>query len=240
MIIHKLLARFFRHKDDEVFYLMQAEAAIDWIGAQGIKIGEGISALDLGCGHGIFGRELMKRGCNVVFSDDENFLAKDIVGQKFVRFNIDRDDMKIPGKYDLVICSNVFEHLAQPERFIRNAHELLKPQGVLYLSWTNWLSPWGGHEFSPLHYLGSRRGHLVYDKLTGRQRKHTPYVNLFPTYIGSALKLISENNALQIKSLAPRYYTEFGFIMHIPLVREFLAWNCAMLVARKGGIKSSS
>jgi 2-polyprenyl-3-methyl-5-hydroxy-6-metoxy-1,4-benzoquinol methylase len=238
MILHKLLARFFRHKDDEVFYWLQAVAAIDWIAAQGVRIGQGVTVLDLGCGHGIFGRELLKRGCSVVFSDEENFLATDVVGQEFIRFNIDRDDMKIPGKYDLVVCSNVYEHLSQPERFLLTAHELLKPDGVLYLSWTNWLSPWGGHEFSPLHYLGSRRGHLLYDKLTGRQRKHTPYVNLFPTYIGSTLRKVSENRALQIKRTAPRYYTELGFIMHIPLLREFLAWNCAMLIARKPGGKT--
>lgn len=237
MILHKLLARFFRHKDDEVFYLMQAVAAIDWIAAQGVKIGPGVSALDLGCGHGIFGRELLKRGCSVVFSDEENYLAADVAGQKFIRFNIDRDDMKIPGNYDLVICSNVYEHLSQPERFLRTAHELLNPNGVLYLSWTNWLSPWGGHEFSPLHYLGSHRGHLLYDKVTGRQRKHTPYVNLFPTYIGSTLKRIAENKELRIGCMAPRYYTEFGFIMHIPWVREFLAWNCAMLVERTSKVR---
>jgi 2-polyprenyl-3-methyl-5-hydroxy-6-metoxy-1,4-benzoquinol methylase len=232
MVIHKLLARHLRHKDDEVFYLMQAVAAIDWIAAQGVKIGKGVSVLDLGCGHGIFGGELCKRGCSVAFSDEENTLAPEIGGEKFVRFNIDRDDMGAAGKYDLVVCSNVFEHLAKPEQFLRTAHELLNPQGVLYLSWTNWLSLWGGHEFSPFHYLGSRRGHLIFDKLIGRQRKHTPYVNLFPTYIGSTLRMITKNKELQVMCAAPRYYTEFGFIMRIPFVREFLAWNCAMLIRR--------
>ena len=240
MVIHKLLVHHFRHKDDEVFYQMQAVSAIDWIADQGVKLDNSVSALDLGCGHGIFGRELQKRGCNVSFSDEENFLGQGIVGQKFIRFNIDRDDMKVAGKYDLVVCSNVYEHLAKPEQFLRTAHELLTPKGVLYLSWTNWLSPWGGHEFSPFHYLGSRRGHLIFDKLTGRRRKHTPYVNLFPTYIGSTLKMISENSALQVKKVAPRYYTEFGFIMQIPLLREFVAWNCAMLISKKTSLKPAS
>lgn len=232
MVIHKLVAHHLRHKDDEVFYRMQAVAAVDWIASQGVRLGEGVSALDLGCGHGIFGGELIKRGCRVVFSDEENALNPDFANQRFIRFNIDQDEMKIPGRYDLVVCSNVFEHLAQPERFLRNAHELLTPRGMLYLSWTNWLSPWGGHEFSPFHYLGSRRGHLVFDKLTGRQRKHTPYVNLFPTYIGSTLKMISHNRDLRLMRTAPRYYTECAFIMRIPLIREFVAWNCAMLIAR--------
>lgn len=232
MILHKLLARFLRHKDDEVFYLMQATAAIDWIATQGVKVGPGVSVLDLGCGHGIFGNELLKRGCSVVFADEEDFLAANVTGQKFIRFNIDRDEIEVPGKYDLVICSNVYEHLSQPDRFLRTAHKLLNPDGVLYLSWTNWLSPWGGHEFSPMHYFGSRSGHLLFDKLTGRRRKHTPYVNLFPTYIGSTLKKLNRNKEVRILRIAPRYYTELGFIMHIPLLREFLAWNCVLLVGR--------
>lgn len=232
MVIHKLLAHHMRHKDDEVFYQMQAVAAIDWIAAHGIKLDASVSALDLGCGHGIFGRELMKRGCKVVFSDEANGLSRDIVGQEFIQINIDRDDLKLAGSYDLVVCSNVYEHLAKPERFLATVHELLAPNGVLYLSWTNWLSPWGGHEFSPFHYFGSRRGHLIFDRVIKRQRKHTPYANLFPTYIGTALKLISKNKALKVTSVAPRYYTEFKILMHIPIVREFLAWNCAMLINR--------
>jgi hypothetical protein len=34
--------------------------------------------------------------------------------------------------------------------------------------------------------------------------------------------------------MAPRYYTELSFLMHIPVLREFLAWNCAMLIGRRG------
>jgi 2-polyprenyl-3-methyl-5-hydroxy-6-metoxy-1,4-benzoquinol methylase len=233
MVIHKLIAHHRRHKDDKVFYQMQAVAAIDWMVSQGVEIGQNITVLDLGCGHGVFGHELLKRGCAVTFSDEENTLSPEISKEKFVRFNIDQDDMRSAGKYDLVICSNVYEHLAKPEQFLRTAHQLLKPKGVLYLSWTNWLSPWGGHEFSPFHYLGVRRGHLIFDRLTGRKRKHTPYENLYPTYIGQTLRLIQRETQFQVVKIAPRYYTELSFLMVIPLVREFLSWNCAVLLRAK-------
>ena len=113
------------------------------------------------------------------------------------------------------------------------AGKLLAPGGRLYLSWTNWLSPWGGHEFSPFHYLGARRGHLVYDKIVGRKRIHTPFVDLYPTYIGSILKTIRREPDLRIIRMAPRYYTEFGFLLRIPVLREFVAWNCALLIGKK-------
>lgn len=30
---------------------------------------------------------------------------------------------------------------------------------------------------NPFHYFGVGRGHLIYDKVVGRPRKHTPWVN---------------------------------------------------------------
>src|SRR5436190_11544094 len=232
MILHKLLARFLKHGDDPEFYLLQARDAIRWLERCGVALGPQVRALDLGCGHGVFGAELVKRRCQVTFADEENFLLPEISQAPFRRINIDRDDLATLGKYDLVICSNVFEHLAKPKQFLDSIHTILSPQGKLYLSWTNWLSPWGGHEFSPFHYLGPRLGHRVYDKLLKRKRKHTPFENLFPTYIGPVLKMIRQNPNLRIRKIAPRYYTEFAFIMRIPVLREFLAWNCAMLIER--------
>ena len=233
MILHKLIARHLRHRDDATFYLLQALDAIRWIEQSGVRLGKDTTALDLGCGHGVFGGGLIEKGCPVTFADEENFLLPQISSAPFRKINIDRDDISSLGQYDLVVCSNVLEHLAKPERFIDSVQRILAPEGKLYLSWTNWLSLWGGHEFSPFHYLGARRGHLLYDKIVGHKRKHTPFENLYPTTIGGVLKLIRENANLRILRIAPRYYTEFSFLMHIPGLREFLAWNCALLIGKK-------
>ncbi len=233
MIIHKLLARYLKHRDDAIFYLMQAQDAVRWLEASGVVLGRQTHALDLGCGHGVFGAELAKRGCKVTFADEENGLLPELSSSPFCRFNIDRDDLGLLGQYDLVICSNVYEHLSKPDQFLESVHKILAPGGQLYLSWTNWLSLWGGHEFSPFHYLGARRGHLLYDKIKKIPRKHTPFVNLFPTYIGQVLKKIRKSPNLVIRHAAPRYYTEFSFLLRIPAVREFAAWNCALLIGRK-------
>jgi SAM-dependent methyltransferase len=233
MIIHRLLAQHFKQRDDPTFYSFQAEDAIKWIARCGVSLGPTTRALDLGCGHGVFGAALMSWGCQVAFADEDRGLLPNLSSAPFRRINLDRDDVAALGEYDLVICSNVLEHLAKPKEFLDSVHQILSPGGVLYLSWTNWLSPWGGHEFSPFHYLGARRGHLVYDKLFKRKRKHTPFENLYPTYIGTVLSMIRHNPQLEMLRAAPRYYTELSFLIRIPVLREFLAWNCALLLERK-------
>jgi SAM-dependent methyltransferase len=233
MIIHKLILRHLRTRDDSGFYLLQAQDAIFWLEKQGVEIGPGTAALDLGCGHGVFGLELMQKGCSVRFADEVNTLLPAIAQEMFQQINVDRDDVSKLGRHDLVICSNVLEHLARPYEFIERIPALLNDGGWFYLSWTNWLSPWGGHDFSPFHYLGPRTGHVLYDKIFKRRRIHTPYETLYPTYIGPVLRAIRRQQELQIVRAAPRYYSEFGWIMRIPWLREFAAWNCALLLKRR-------
>jgi hypothetical protein len=56
-----------------------------------------------------------------------------------------------------------------------------------------------------------------------------------PAEAGSILKTILTASGLEVERAAPRYYTAFAFLMAIPGLREFLAWNCAVLVRRKRG-----
>jgi SAM-dependent methyltransferase len=235
MIFHKLVLRFLRYKDDEGFYRLQAEDTVRWLEKSGVVLGDETSVLDLGCGHGILGGELASHGCAVTFADEENQLLPRYRDLPFVRIDVDRDDLGMLGTYDLVICSNVLEHIPRPARLLSTIDRLLSRDGKLYLSWTNWLSPWGGQDFSPFHYLGPRLGPRVYDRLTGRQRIHTPYVTLFPTSIGGTIRTIKRNPGLRVLKVLPRYYPEVSFIAHIPVVREFLTWNCVIFIERTSG-----
>jgi hypothetical protein len=47
------------------------------------------------------------------------------------------------------------------------------------------------------------------------------------------LKKIRKSPTLAIRRAAPRYYTEFSFLIGVPVLREFAAWNCALLIGRK-------
>lgn len=214
-----------------MFYAMQATDAIRWLQVQGVALGPGTRVLDLGCGHGVFGGELARMGCHVTFADEQNHLLPEHRGRPFLPINLDRDDPAILGTHDVVVCSNVLEHLSRPRPFLQQASRLLAPGGRLYLSWTNWLSPWGGHEFSPFHYLGPSLGTRLYDHL-GRSRFHEPGKNLFVTHIGEVLRWLEADGQLVVRAMAPRYYTELDWILRCPGLREFAAWNAALLLGR--------
>jgi SAM-dependent methyltransferase len=230
MIIHKLAYRYLRHGDDELFYRMQAHETVRWLRSVGVNIGPSVTALDLGCGHGMIGGELSESGCQVVFADESNWLLPEYRDADLRIIDIEKDDVRSLGRFDLVISSNVLEHISDPRLLIDSIEGLVKPGGLYYLSWTNALSPWWGHEFSPLHYLGARRGARIYDRLSKRERKHTPFVDLFPYSITRILRAVRARPGLEVVDIVPRYYPEFSFLMRIPILREFAAWNCVLLV----------
>jgi 2-polyprenyl-3-methyl-5-hydroxy-6-metoxy-1,4-benzoquinol methylase len=233
VVLFSLIYRFLRYGDDPGFYLLQARDTVRWLDDSGM-LRKGMTVLDLGCGHGFIGGELKKKGCRVVFADEKNEVVTEYGQVEYRHFEIGKDELGSLGTYDLVICSNVLEHIDDPWKLIGSLHRVLEPGGRLYLSWTNWLSPWGGHDFSPFHYLGARRGVKVYDRLIGRKRSHTPYVTLFPTSIAGILKMVRRNPHLRIVRVLPRYYPRLEFTTRVPLLREFLTFNCLVLAGRSG------
>ena len=233
VILHKLVLHHAKHGYDHTFSMMQVDDALEWLKRNGVDWSRPLRVLDLGCGSGTFGGALLQRGCDVIFADEGDWLEKDLPRTRFRKINIDSDSLSPLGRFDLVVCSNVIEHLRHPTRLLASLSSLLEPGGFVYLSWTNWLSPWGGHDFSPFHYLGPGLGPKVFDKLHKRPRLLKPYENLFPTYIGSTLRFLRQQAGIEIVKLAPRYYTELTWLMHLPILREFLAWNCVVLLRRR-------
>jgi SAM-dependent methyltransferase len=232
VLLPRLIWHHLRHGTDEEFYRLQAQDAIAWLKRVGVRFAPGTRVLDLGCGTGIFGAELLRQGCRVTFADEKNWLSPALADADFRAINLDRDELAALGRYDVVICSNVLEHLARPERLLAAIPDLLAPGGVFYLSWTNWLSPWGGHDFSPFHYLGPRLGPWLWDRLMRRPRQLRPFENLFPTHIGTVLRRLRRVPGVEIRRVVPRYYPELAFLLALPGLREFLAWNCAVVIGQ--------
>lgn len=145
----------------------------------------------------------MKLGCRVTFLDCHESLRAELRGLDFRIFAVGKQPLSALGQYDLVLFSNVYEHLPDPGGFLREVKSILSPGGVMFLSWTNWLSPWGGHDFSPFHYLGPRLGPWVFDRLRPGKRVHQPFAGLWPTYIGRTIRQIRKLPDLQFKQLPP-------------------------------------
>jgi ubiquinone/menaquinone biosynthesis C-methylase UbiE len=92
------------------------------------------SVLDHGCGTGIFGALLKKRGAKVIGLDISRPLLK--VAATRIRA-VQGDAHKLPfkdGRFDFVLSLMVLHILTKPERAIREIRRVLKPGGVLLLA----------------------------------------------------------------------------------------------------------
>ena len=65
---------------------------------------------------------------------------------------------------DVCLSSNVAEHVSQPWRLGREMLRVTKPGGLVVLSYTVWLGPFGGHETGLWHYLGGERAARRYTR----------------------------------------------------------------------------
>lgn len=222
------------------FYGMQAEESIRWLKEKGINSSTHRTAMDLGCGSGFFGAQMAAAGFETTFSDEVNFIDESVPRPlNFLQFDICKDDLAKLGRHDLIVLSNVLEHLPDPDRILKYMPNLLNPNGVFYLCWTNWLSPYGGHEFTPYHYLGCKMATRLFENLPQKLlidrrpgHPHTLGKNLFPTYIGRTLRLLRNVEGLEVVDYVPRYYAEFRWLAHVPILREFVCWNFAVLIRR--------
>ncbi|MFJ5711579.1 class I SAM-dependent methyltransferase [Streptomyces sp. NPDC093105] len=137
------------------------------------------------------------------------------------------------GVADVCFSSNVLEHVRDPGTFLSELVRVTRPGGLIYVSFTNWLSPWGGHEWAPWHYLGAERARARYERRTGRAAKHRLGENLFAIGVGSTLRQVRGRDDVEILSARSRYWPVLpGVVTRVPLVREFATWNLLLLLRR--------
>ena len=55
---------------------------------------------------------------------------------------------------DICLSSNVAEHVPRPWQLGGEMLRVTRPGGLVVLSYTVWLGPFGGHEMGLTHYLG--------------------------------------------------------------------------------------
>lgn len=98
-----------------------------------------LNILDVGCGNGYLVNYLSEAGHHVVGIDtaeDGIEIARDTYPHlKFqLRSAYERLDDLLGAAVDVIISSEVIEHLYSPQRFLRNMHATLRPGGVLVLT----------------------------------------------------------------------------------------------------------
>jgi len=100
--------------------------------------GNKLKILDAGCGNGFLANQLASRGHQVVgidLSEDGILLAKNnYFNIHFEKRSIYEDLHDLGTDFDLIISSEVIEHLYYPQKFLNNIWSILRPEGYLILS----------------------------------------------------------------------------------------------------------
>jgi len=231
---YRTLWRLWRHErtDPEPFYrLLAGEAAADLEQRHGPLTGQRI--VDLGCGNGLYTVALRKRGADVIPVDNDP-AELEVAGPPVEGAVIaDAGDLPLAsGSIDGAFCSNVLEHTPDAGSIVREIERILRPGGWGYISWTNWYSPWGGHDMSPYHYLGPRLGPRLYERRHGPPRKNRYGAGLWAVHIGPTLRLVRSRPRLRIDCVEPRYWPYARAVMHVPGLRELVSWNCVIRVTK--------
>lgn len=231
----RVLWRLFRNEreDPEPFYTLLAAEVIDGL-AQRYGSLAGARVLDMGCGPGWYADALRRAGATVVALEGDP-CELDRPGGGRCTGAVLGDATRTPLREawaDGILCSNMLEHTPDTEAVLREIGRVLRPGGWAYVSWTNWYSPWGGHDMTPWHLLGPTLGPRLYEKLHGPPRKNRAGEGLFPVHIGATLALVDAIPELELEQVEPRYWPWARFVTRIPGAREVLTWNCVLRLRR--------
>jgi len=105
----------------------------------------GMKVLDVGCGNGNISRFIGSFGCEVLgidISADTIREAQNQTSLQNVQFkNTPAEELNVNEKFDLIVCSEVIEHLYQPTPVLQTLKNLLKPNGTLIVTVPNGFGP---------------------------------------------------------------------------------------------------
>jgi SAM-dependent methyltransferase len=194
----------------------------------------GRTLLDVGGGPGYFASSFASVGMTYIGVEPDPGEMHDgpaaaNTGTTYVRAS----GMALPfadASVDICLSSNVAEHVAQPWRLGREMLRVTKPGGLVVLSYTVWLGPFGGHEMGLTHYLGGARAAQRYTRKHGHPPKNNYGSSLFEVSVRDGLNWGQSTGALL--AAFPRYHPRWAWWMtRTPVLREFLVSNLVLVLA---------
>ena len=215
--------------DPARFYTLLAEDSVALL-RQHVDLA-GSVVLDVGAGPVHFARAFAGAGARYGPLDHDESVES--VG----RGGIVGSALQLPiasGSVDVVFCSNLLEHVEHPEQAADELVRVTRPGGVVFLSYTNWLSPWGGHETSPYHWLGGRRAIRHYERRHGHPPKNRVGETLFRISVRRGLDWAAGCREVDVLSARPRYLPPGARrLLAVPGIREVLTWNLLLVLRRR-------
>jgi SAM-dependent methyltransferase len=229
------LFRSFRKEQDNAasYYTLLADDTVRQV--QRYTDLDGRLVLDIGGGPGFFLEAFGRAGARAFCVDaDAGELAG--TGQP-ARDSIQGSALDLPladGRIDVSFSSNVLEHVPAPERMLDEMVRVTAPGGLIFCAFTNWLSPWGGHETSPWHYAGGERAARIYERRHGTPPKNVYRQSLYPVSIARVLRWAQAQTGAKLIDATPRYLPDWTKpLIRIPGAREFLTWNLLLVMRRR-------
>nr|WP_229690783.1 class I SAM-dependent methyltransferase [Sphaerisporangium melleum] len=231
----RLFAAFRKEQTDPDFFygLLARDTAAQLAGYADLP---GALVADVGGGPGYFTEALRAYGARTLCVDCDagEMMARDGAVPEGAILGSALDIPLRDGSVDVCFSSNVLEHVPDPWRMAGEMLRVTRPGGVVYLSFTNWLSPWGGHETSPWHYLGGHRAARRYERRYGRRPKNVYGESLYPVSVAGALRWARSRTDAAVLAARPRYHPEWATgVVRLPGVREIVTWNLLIVLRRR-------
>ena len=223
--------------DRDHFYGLLAEDTVaqlrSYAGAAGVPVA-GATVVDVGGGAGYLTDALRSAGARVLCVDVD---AGEMAGRgELPAGAVLGSALDLPlrdASVDICLSSNVLEHVADPQRMADEMVRVTRRGGLVYLSYTNWLSPHGGHETSPWHYLGGDRAARRYERRTGRRPKNRYGATLYPISVAWGLRWASRHPDVEVLAVTPRYHPRWAcWVVAVPGLREVATWNLLLVLRR--------
>ncbi|MGH3432376.1 MAG: class I SAM-dependent methyltransferase [Thermocrispum sp.] len=198
----------------------------------------GVTVLDVGGGPGYFADAFRAAGAHYVGLDPD-------VGELSARGTPEPGMLRASGTalpvrsgtVDVTYSSNVLEHVADPWLMLAEMLRVTRSGGTVFMSFTPWYAPWGGHETAPWHYLGGLRARRRFIAKHGHEPKNRYGESLFPVTVGAALRWARDEHRsarAELVRALPRYHPRWAqWIVRVPGVREVATWNLALVLRKR-------
>ncbi len=192
--------------------------------------------IDVGGGPGFFVRALRAAGARAFCVDTDSGELAAAGGPE--RGSVLGSALRLPvatAAVDVCFSANVLEHVPDWQTMLAEMVRVTRPGGTIFVSFTNWLSPWGGHETSPWHYLGGSRAASRYQRRHGQPPKNLYGASLYPVSVADALRWARTAGGAVLADAVPRYLPGWTRpLLALPGLREVLTWNLLLVLRRAG------
>jgi SAM-dependent methyltransferase len=220
-------------QDHDRFYRLLAADSVAQLGRFAQL--SGATVLDVGGGPGYFADAFTRAGASYLSLDSDVGEMSGLGTPRPGTFV--GSGMALPvrdGSVDVCYSSNVLEHVSDPWKMADEMVRVTRPGGLVFVSYTLWWGPWGGHETAPWHYLGGHFAARRYVRTKGHPPKNVYGTSLFRVTAAAGLRWARSAVDVEVVQALPRYHPRWAWwSLRVPVLRELTTWNLALVLRKR-------